>query len=146
MFGSQIKTLCSLFLGYAISEYFFSHKLLRLFNLGFQSVLSEQIFQFIFQGLFFLITRLGYQLDFFIYSHFFLPFSFLPLYLFRCEKCAVMVAVMKCKYFFFLFACCRMLFLNLFLLNFFSLCFRVVVIIMIMTNMTMTSSLFLDIT
>ena len=39
--------LCSLLLRYAISEYFFSHKLLRLFNLGFQLLLSEQIFQFI---------------------------------------------------------------------------------------------------
>ena len=47
LFGSQIKMLCSLLLRYAISEYFFSHKLLRLFNLGFQLLLSEQIFQFI---------------------------------------------------------------------------------------------------
>lgn len=47
LFASQIKMLCSLLLRYAISEYFFSHKLLRLFNLGFQLLLSEQIFQFI---------------------------------------------------------------------------------------------------
>lgn len=96
--------LCSLFLHYAISKYLFSCKLLRLFHLGLQLVLSEQIFQFIFQGLFFLITHLGYQLGFLIYSLKFL-FAFLPLNLFPCEKHAEMVAVRKCKYFFFLFAC-----------------------------------------
>lgn len=74
--------LCSLFLDYAISQYLFSHKLLSLFNLGLQLVLSEQTFQFIFQGLFFSITRLGYQLGFLIYS-FTCLFAFL-ISLFKC--------------------------------------------------------------
>lgn len=83
--------LGSLFLHYAISQYLFSHKLLRLFNLGFQLLLLEQIFQFIFQGLFFLITHLGYQLGFLIYSFIFLlPFSFLPLNVPHFEKHVVM--------------------------------------------------------
>ena len=82
-----------------------------------------------------MITYLGYQLDFFIYSYFFLPFPFLLFYLFYCEECAVMVAVMKCKYFFFLSACFRILFFNLYLFNVFSLCVRVVVIMMMMPSL-----------
>lgn len=64
--------LCSLFLHYAISEYLFSHKLPRLFNLSLQLLLSEQIFQFILQGLLFLIRQLEYQLGFLIYLFIFL--------------------------------------------------------------------------
>lgn len=71
--------LWSLLLDYAIPQYLVCHKLLRLFIWGFQLVLSEQIFQFIFQGLFFLITRLRYQLSFLIYSFILLLLSsFLP--------------------------------------------------------------------
>lgn len=64
--------LCSLFLHYPISESPFSHKLPRLFNLSFQLLLSEQIFQFILQGLLFLIRQLEYQLGFLIYLFIFL--------------------------------------------------------------------------
>lgn len=82
--------LCSLLLDDAIPQYLVSHKLLRLFIWGFQLVLSEKIFQFIFQGLFFLITRFRYQLSFLIYSFILLlPSSFLPLSVFHCERRAV---------------------------------------------------------
>ena len=107
------------------------------FGLSIASLWADLSIYNIFQGLFFLITHLGYQLDFFIYSYFFLPFPFLPFYLFYCEECAVMVAVMKCKYFFFLSACCRILFFNLF--NVFSLCVRAVVIMMMMPSLFFSS-------
>lgn len=131
MSGSQIKMLGSLFLHYAISQYLFSHRLLRPFNLGLQLLLSEQIFPFIFQGLFFLIIRLGYQLGFLIYSFIFLsaflnsPFKCVPL-----RKACGRVAVMKCKYFFCLPAKVNGFFIFIFL-PIFSFCFWVLVMIMI---------------
>lgn len=39
-----------------------------------------------------------------------MPFLFLPSYLFPGKKCAVVVAVMKCKYHFFVFVRCSMSF------------------------------------
>lgn len=120
----------SLFLHYAIPQYLFSHKLLRLFNLGLQLLLSEQIFPFIFQGLFFLITRLGYQLGFLIYS-----FIFLSAFLISSFKCVPLRkacghgAIMKCKYFFCLPAKVNGFFILIFLLNF-SFCFGVLLMIM----------------
>jgi hypothetical protein len=86
----------------------------------------EQILQFILQSLFFSIRRLGYQLGFLIYHLYFLfAFLFSPFSLFHCEKHAVMTAVMKCKHFFYLFACYVVCDLLLFL----ALYFRMIIIV-----------------